>query len=359
MNHRHWARFVLSVCLCLGASLPAQVPDQEVVDFDDSEPATLEFIVETPEPFFYRGLVWEGFTVIQRDHQSLLRFPASGYVKPAVSGSFAVIAAGRTVEASVVRRHGGGPFVFLGAFLIAGWRSGLEVRLEGWVDGTVVHSEQITADTAQTIDVRENWQIDELRITASGGQDGSRCEQYHCYPGPEVILDDFRFSLALEEKAPITSGLIPTPSSQSLGTETPNTMPAATQSEAAKPPPDPILPGPAIAPSAAPPGMESAPTENQGSDEMSARCRRDPYFGVQLGAFREEVRALGVREKVAKSYSPVQLHKGVIEGQPIYRVIVGCGEQRAEARVLLKSLTQSGTKGYVVEARAGEIGAAY
>lgn len=396
----------------MGTFLQAQAPDSQTAHFDDSGPATIGFIVETPQPFFYKELVWEGFTVIQSDHPSLLTLPHSGYTKGAVSGSFAIVAAGRAVEASLVRRRGGGQFVFKGAFLTAGWRTGLEVRLEGLVDGSVVYTEEISTSTAQPSTVRGSWRINELRITASGGHDAAWCRGDRCYPGPEVILDDFLFSFTSEEQSIITSATPPVPASQLSDASTTNVaQPAATELPQSKK--DPVVLPPdlperstvvsaavsaaRITPTPGRPEIETTQTleaaavsdpsqrgenpvplppettvtttvagrpkspqdKDRRAQTVAAICHQDPYYGVQVGAFRSESSALALRQKIARSHSPVQVHKNLLDGKLIHRVIAGCGQQRVEARTLLGPLSQLGVEGYVVEVSSSKLGKPY
>ena len=188
--------------LTFAAGILAQSADRVVATFDDSPPATVSFIVETPDPFFYQGLVWRGFSVIQSDHQSLAKFPRSGYRAGAVSGNFAAVAAGRAVSESTIEKKGGGSFVFYGAHLTAAWRTGLNVTFEGLRGENVVFTKELVANTTDAVLLSGEWEVETVQIRASGGSDGDVCPTTDCYPGPELLVDDLIYSLSERVDAP-------------------------------------------------------------------------------------------------------------------------------------------------------------
>ena len=185
----------LLISLTFAAGILAQSGDRVVATFDDSPPASVSFIVETPDPFFYQGLVWRGFSVIQSNHESLAKFPRSGYRVGAVSGNFAAVAAGRAVSESTIEIKGGGSFVFYGAHLTAAWRTDLNVTVEGLRGESVVFTKELVANTTDAVHLSGAWEVETLRIRASGGSDGDVCPPTDCYPGPELLVDDLIYSL--------------------------------------------------------------------------------------------------------------------------------------------------------------------
>ncbi len=365
-------------------TLPA---DGIVAAFDDSPPAAVAFIVDTPEPFLYKGLIWRGFNVIQSNHDSLAKFPRSGYARGAASGTFAAVAAGRAFRESTVEKYGSGAFVFYGMQVTAAWKTGLEVTVEGLRGGETAFSMGLLAGPAKTAALRGEWEIDMLRIRAAGGRNEEVCEVAQCHPGPELVIDDFAFSLTSERlmgAAPPSGEMIvsgaetfqpPLAAPAGAAAEVAASDVAATEiasAEVASAEKSPFVETPAAVepqgegeerPAAAPAASETAPAVESPLAAEAAQppaaagdCRA-PYFGVQVGAFRGESKsrrlgsALEQRYGAAYAYRREHPDKGVL-----HHLIIGCSEKRGEAAALRRALAAEDTEGFVVRVSAEEFG---
>ncbi len=357
MDHSVKSASVLLLLAAVGGGAQPPPAGSIVAAFDDAPPPSVAFIVDTPEPFLYKGLVWRGFSVIQSNHGSLAKFPRSGYARGAVSGTFAAVAAGRAFSESTIEKHGGGAFIFYGAHLTAAWRTGLEVTLDGLRGGDVVFVRELSASPTETVALSGAWEIDMLRIRASGGDNGDVCLPAACHPGPELVIDDFTFSLAAEGapnavgsigEMPVFGGETFQPSivSGEIAADEKTLYaqaPAAPEPQAGQEERQP--PAPLAAKAAQPP-------------EPSGACDGAPYFGVQVGVFSRESNALRLRSALGQTYSVVRIYlrrhpppKGVL-----HHLVVGCGEERSEAVTLHGALSAEGKQGFVIEVNAETFG---
>ena len=329
--------------------------DSIVAAFDDSPPPAVAFIVDTPEPFLYKGLVWRGFSVIQSDHDSLAKFPRSGYARGAVSGTFAAVAAGRAFAESTIEKYGGGAFVFYGMHLTAAWRTGLAATLEGLRGGEVVFAKQLSASPTETVALNGAWEIDMLRIRASGGNNEDACPPGSCHPGPELVIDDFTFSLdaAGPDREMIASGGEPLEPAIA-----PDVAPAAPEPQVEPEQQPPAPPAIAVAPATAVALVTEAAEPPESSDESAdspppARaagvCGGGRRFGVQVGAFGRESNARRLRGALEQTYSAVRIYRRQHEQGLLHHLVVGCAAERSEAAALRRTLAAEGAKGFVVE----------
>lgn len=295
----------LLITLTFAAGLLAQSADRTIATFDDSPAASVSFIVETPDPFFYQGLVWRGFSVIQSNHQSLSKFPRSGYRVGAVSGNFAAVAAGRAVSESTIERKGGGRFVFYGAHLTAAWRTGLNVTFEGLRGENVVFTKELVANTTDAVHLSGAWEVETLRIRASGGSDGDVCPPMDCYPGPELLVDDLSYSFSGRLAAP--APVEPAAPSKERRTSTPHL------------------------------------------DHPTSACEIDPHYGVQVGAFSTAAIARTVQTQLGQLHKVTRIYIRHNEGAERFHLVVGCGESRSDVLSLAEELRAAEEKGIIVE----------
>ncbi len=334
------AALVFSTC---AVGLFAQPADRGIATFEDSPPASVSFIVETPDPFMYQGLVWRGFSVVQSDHESLARFPLSGFSAGAVSGTFAAVAAGRAVSESTIEPKGGGSFFFFGAHLTAAWRTGLKVTVEGLLGENVVFSRELVANTTEAVQLSGAWEIETLRIQATGGSDGDVCPPSDCYPGPELIIDDLTYSL--KETSP-SAGL-------TIASDEAEPVPAT--------PVEPIPREPVVeqenqltpaTPSSEPVHPADTTNGEPNSPALGAHrpgvCESDPHYGVQVGAFSTFEIARRLQTALKRTYGFVQIYERQHEKTNLYHLVVGCTEDRSEAVTLIGTFLAEGTRGFVV-----------
>ncbi len=350
--------------LLLGAAGPQTPPaDSIVAAFDDSPPPAVAFIVDTPEPFLYKGLVWRGFSVIQSDHDSLAKFPRSGYARGAVSGTFAAVAAGRAFAQSTIEKYGGGVFVFYGMHLTAAWRTGLVATLEGLRGGEVVFVKQLPVNPTETVALSGAWEIDMLRIRASGGNNEGACPPGSCHPGPELVIDDFMFSpdAAGPAREMIASGGaslepeiapdVAVAEARASHPQAPDALEPQAEPEAERQTPAPPVTETALVAEEAKPPEPSA----KGADplplpaRMAGACDPAPYFGVQVGAFARERNARRLRSALEQTYTVVRIYRRLRGQGALHHLIVGCAAERSEAAALRRTLAAEGTNGFVVK----------
>ncbi len=334
------AALVFSTC---AVGLFAQPADRGIATFEDSPPASVSFIVETPDPFMYQGLVWRGFSVVQSNHESLAMFPRSGFSTGAVSGTFAAVAAGRAVSESTLEPKSGGSFVFYGAHLTAAWRTGLKVTVEGLRGENVVFSRELVANTTEAVQLSGAWEIETLRIQATGGSDGDVCPPSDCYPGPELIVDDLTYSLT--ETPPSADVTIASDDSEPVPATPIEPIPREPVAEhddqltPATPSSEPVQPA------------DTADGESNSPAQAAPRpgvCDSDPHYGVQVGAFSTVAIARRLQTALKRTYGFVQIYERQHEKANLFHVVVGCTEDRTEAVTLFGTLLAEGTRGFVV-----------
>ena len=85
-------------------------------------------------------------------------------------------------------------------------------------------------------------------------------------------------------------------------------------------------------------------------------CPDGPYHGVQVGAFRALQNAMDLQNRMSGTYRAAHIYVKEQDGTPFYRVVVGCMEQPAPARELLKKLRDHGIQGFVVRVSKSTVG---
>ena len=138
----------------------------------------------------YGGMLWSNFFALNPD--SSTTYSGSGYSTGRVSTPN--VAFNGDGNSASVRKSDGSNFLFNGGYFSAAWRSGLEVTLEGLVNNVVTNSTKITvgvptAAAGPTL-FDFDWNIDELRITSTGGQKAS---SDLAGDGTQFVLDNFAF----------------------------------------------------------------------------------------------------------------------------------------------------------------------
>ncbi|KAI5916021.1 MAG: PEP-CTERM sorting domain-containing protein [Proteobacteria bacterium] len=138
----------------------------------------------------YGGLLWSNFFALNPDNST--DYNGSGYSTGRVSTPN-VAFNGNGAPASV-RTSDGSNFLFNGGYFSAAWHTGLEVTLEGLIDGAVTKSTKIVVGipsigNASRFDF--DWTIDELRITSTGGVQASTDL---AGDGTHFVLDNFTFN---------------------------------------------------------------------------------------------------------------------------------------------------------------------
>lgn len=144
----------------------------------------------------YEGFLWSNFFALDPD-SSPATYSGSGYSAGRVSEpnvAFNGVDPTTGVNQATVRRNGGGNFVFNGGYFSGAWRNGLEVTLEGLMGGQVTVSKTITVGITNPLAAHWfdfDWNIDELRITSSGG---SKASSDLDGDGTQFVLDNFTFN---------------------------------------------------------------------------------------------------------------------------------------------------------------------
>ena len=113
-------------------------------------------------------------------------------------------------------------------------------------------------------------------------------------------------------------------------------------------------PPPAATPSqAAPQRTGEAPSTGAPSGETPSATTPARYYAVQLGAFGEEDRALGVAAAGRDAGFEVRVVR--VEGSPFFHVRVGMFPDRPEALELFNSLARAGVQGALVQDERAEL----
>lgn len=318
----HWGfRFAITMIACL--SVLAGRARAVTATFDDLDIADDEFSLKTLDE--YKGLRWRGVDIVNGAHEFLNTMATSGYRTGIVSGRYVAIAANRFEGDAVIASPPGTWFDFNSVYLTAGWLNGLSVRFRGFRAGRRLYSRTVVLQTVQPTRFMFSFRsIDTLRITSSGGVATAVCQGRDCRPGPEVVMDDFSFSLV------------------------PRTIATVPPKRAMKTP----VSHPKMASVAAPKPRQVAPL----AEPSPGACPDGPYHGVQIGAFRSLKNALQVRRDMAARYGLVQIHVKSQKGAPMYRVVVGCMEKATPAQALLHQLRSDGVRGFVVRVRESTMG---
>ncbi|MBN1359533.1 MAG: hypothetical protein JW993_03025 [Sedimentisphaerales bacterium] len=167
-----------------------------VVDFDDADVGWL-----APMPDGYAGLYWYGFSVMNVPARNIT---PSGYVNGLVSGACIAYNGGaRPVEVT------GEPFVFIGAYLTAAWREGLNITVQGFLGTTLLYSRTVTVGTTGPTWFDSNYVgVDRLVFSAAGGIRNPDMPGDGAY----FAMDNFTFDLLTDSMTTCTLTTDVTPS---------------------------------------------------------------------------------------------------------------------------------------------------
>ena len=130
-----------------------------VTTFDDVTTADIQWGISSG----YDGFVWS-------DHWGVMKGSyydpnPSGYSNGVVSPEYVAFnSMGNGVEFSA-----GAPFDLIGANFAAGWRDGLLIEVDGFLNGASVASTEFTVDTSGPLWVEFNWTVDQVTFASSGG----------------------------------------------------------------------------------------------------------------------------------------------------------------------------------------------
>lgn len=130
-----------------------------VTTFDDVTTGNIQWGI----PSGYDGFAWS-------DHWGVMKGTyydpnPSGYYNGVVSPEYVAFnSMGNPVQLSAAD-----PFALVGAYFTAGWRDGLLIEVDGFLDGASVASTEFTVDTTEPLWVAFNWTVDEVHFASSGG----------------------------------------------------------------------------------------------------------------------------------------------------------------------------------------------
>lgn len=117
-----------------------------------------------PFPASYNDLVWEGDNnwVL---NSSLYSVQSSGYVIGTVSGNNVAVYRNNASVTAV-----SGTFDFNGAYLTAAWNNGMDLHVEGKLNGATVYSNDLVINSFEAIWYDFNWNgVDQITFASSGG----------------------------------------------------------------------------------------------------------------------------------------------------------------------------------------------
>lgn len=101
---------------------------------------------------------------------------------------------------------------------------------------------------------------------------------------------------------------------------------------------------------AAPPALTEAERYTPALFQFVAFKRPSEGYGVQIGAFFSFYRLMEAMDQIsAKGIQNTVMHSSLKDGQPIFRILVGPYNDRAEATAMQRSLANKGTEGLVID----------
>jgi len=157
-----------------------------VLTFDDIGEVTDESL---PVPNGYGGFNWGNLAVGAFYYtKPTILYPNTGYENGIVSGDY--VAFCTSYGTPGLGRITGDTFTFNGAFLTAGWRDGLNVQVDGYLNNNLTYTTTVVIDTTGPTWYQFNYSnIDELRFNASGG---TQHEGYE-YDMEHFVIDNFTY----------------------------------------------------------------------------------------------------------------------------------------------------------------------
>jgi len=171
----------------------------QTITFDDLNPSTLPgatYPFEAPIPNGYAGLQWNNFWVLDVPLNLQADPGATGYKNGLVSGNnIALNAGGNPALISA------GAFNLNSAYLTAAWNNGLQVEVQGFVDGTLTYDNTYTVNTTAPSSINFNYlDVDEVNFISSGGTSAGYSGR-----GTQFAMDNLTIS-TVPEPASLTFG---------------------------------------------------------------------------------------------------------------------------------------------------------
>ena len=131
-----------------------------VTTFDDVTTESITWDI----PSGYGGFDWSNKWGVMKG--TTYNPAESGYLNTMVSPEYVAFnSSGRDVQISVVQD----PVSFVGAYFGAAWHDGLQISVEGFLNGTSIGTKSFTVDTSDSTWVDFNWTVDEVHFASSGG----------------------------------------------------------------------------------------------------------------------------------------------------------------------------------------------
>lgn len=144
------ASIIAAIIICAPASAG-------VITFDDTGTSGAG-----PIPNGYAGFNWDNFFVLNAMTYDV---NPSGYLNGLVSPEH--VAFNAYAEPA---EFTGNPFNFIGAYLTGAWNDGLNISIEGYRGGLLVHSQNVVVDSDGPTWVQANFlNVDKVRFTSFGG----------------------------------------------------------------------------------------------------------------------------------------------------------------------------------------------
>ncbi len=175
------------------------VAGADVLTFDNL-PATT---YGSPIPNGYGGLGWSNFYYLTT---SIYPYNPSGYLNGTVSGTNVAYNA----YGNAAQIISGPTFVFNSAYFTGAWNDGLQVEVQGYLNGNKIASSIFTVNTSGPSFETFGWTVDHLYFSASGGTFNSNFP-YGNGGGPWFAMDNFNYTPAVPEPASMVllgSGLL-------------------------------------------------------------------------------------------------------------------------------------------------------
>jgi len=168
---------IMAVILAVCSGLEA-----EVLNFDD---VTTEAEVMMVSPYPGTVLIWDNFMVL--DAAGYIENP-SGFGNCVVSGDYVVY--NRYSGTAEVTADGGERFNFIGAYLGAAWRDGLEIAVRGYLGIELKYEQTVMVDSDGSTWFDFNYNlIDRLSFSSSGGDQNMEMMG----SGAQFVMDDFTY----------------------------------------------------------------------------------------------------------------------------------------------------------------------
>jgi hypothetical protein len=147
-----------------------------VVTFDD-----ITLNAEAMIPNGYGDLDWDNFWTLNGG----VMYPGSGYEMGCFSGDY--VAFNGYSDPAVISNYS---FDFIGAYLTAAWRTGLQIDVEGYQGATMICSQTVTVDCYGPTWFEFNFiGVNKVRFEAHGGTDAGLGGS-----GAFFVMDNFNYA---------------------------------------------------------------------------------------------------------------------------------------------------------------------